>query len=34
MQTDEYTPVLTELSHKMAAEAVIEGLRLGETKRS
>jgi hypothetical protein len=34
MQTDEYTPVLTEHSHKMAAEAVIEGLRLGETKRS
>ena len=32
IQTDEHTPVLTEISRKMAVEAVVEGLKLGETK--
>jgi hypothetical protein len=30
IQTDQYTPVLTEISDKLAVEAVIEGLRLAE----
>ena len=32
IQTDEHTPVLTEISRRMAVEAVVEGLKLGETK--
>lgn len=32
IQTDEHTPVLAEISRKMAVEAVIEGLKLGESK--
>lgn len=32
LQTDEHTPVLAEISRKMAVEAVVEGLKLGETK--
>jgi hypothetical protein len=32
IQTDQYTPVLTELSDKLAIEAVVEGLRLAEEK--
>jgi hypothetical protein len=34
IQTDQYTPVLTELSEKLAVEAVIEGLRLADSKGS
>lgn len=32
IQTDQYTPVLSELSDKLAIDAVIEGLRLAESK--
>ena len=32
IQTDEHTPVLSEISRKMAVEAVVEGLKLGESK--
>ncbi len=32
IQTDEHTPVLAEISRKIAVEAVVEGLKLGETK--
>jgi hypothetical protein len=32
IQTDEHTPVLAEISRKVAVEAVVEGLKLGETK--
>ena len=32
IQTDEHTPVLTEISRRMSVEAVVEGLKLGETK--
>jgi PilZ domain-containing protein len=32
IQTDEHTPVLAEISQKLALEAVIEGLKLGESK--
>jgi hypothetical protein len=32
IQTDEHTPVLAEISRKMAIEAVVEGLKLGESK--
>ena len=34
IQTDQYTPVLTELSEKLAVEAVVEGLRLADAKSS
>ncbi len=32
IQTDEHTPVLAEISRKLAVEAVVEGLKLGESK--
>jgi len=32
IQTDEHTPVLAEISRKLAIEAVVEGLKLGESK--
>lgn len=32
IQTDEHTPVLSEISRKMAIEAVVEGLKLSESK--
>lgn len=32
IQTDEHSPVLTEISRKMAVEALVEGLKLGESK--
>lgn len=32
IQTDEHTPVLADISRKMAIEAIVEGLKLGETK--
>jgi hypothetical protein len=32
IQTDEHTPVLAEISRKMAVQAVVEGLKLGEGK--
>lgn len=32
IQTDEHTPVLSEISRKLAVEAVVEGLKLGESK--
>jgi hypothetical protein len=32
IQTDEHTPVLAEISRKIAVEAVVEGLKLSETK--
>lgn len=32
IQTDEHSPVLTEISRRMAVEAVVEGLKLGESK--
>jgi PilZ domain len=32
IQTDEHSPVLTEISRKMAVEALVEGLKLNESK--